>query len=523
MLLILFAFLSLLNQASPKRPTGTLSTSTPSTPISKSIPTTTASSLSTSTHSKTTQTKDLPQQPIQSIQAKTITHSNTPKYFSRPGVSGKSLQDPDVLDNLVTAADRFAQQMHVTKAVSLLSIANNYCDLQSLKDRIKNHLADVLENVESAKYYAGTLKIPTSLDLELMPPEELKQDVGGTSQLIFLLLDIGEIELAQNVSRRAAKLLKHAIESTSELSATCDPFSDTAGNEVLNGPLMDIVKNLLGIMVKAGVFDKAGELASLLIDSVVAPFDDWGQWLQPPLDMMDGLGDEDGNDNDNDGDDDDDEDGSARRNQAGQDAAVSLRSTLMLALHAASLVKEADQISPMQMLQDRIAVNQAAVTDPSFQLKQGLAHSGNGNAPANQEAQLLLALQTRFAPFVRQVVQNRGAPVVGQDDPLRGPSAQSIAAGWNDGQPTIHDFIKHIPALRETDRHIPRIDGRTLSMKDFVRDYVKASKPVILTGLTDKWRARKAWTKASLLRRFSKHFISVNNASETFPLQACRF
>ena len=72
----------------------------------------------------------------------------------------------------------------VTKAVSLLSIANNYCDLQSLKDRIKNHLADVLENVESAKYYAGTLKIPTSLDLELMPPEELKQDVGSMPSTI---------------------------------------------------------------------------------------------------------------------------------------------------------------------------------------------------------------------------------------------------------------------------------------------------------------------------------------------------
>ncbi|WKY08126.1 hypothetical protein Q1695_007542 [Nippostrongylus brasiliensis] len=49
---------------------------------------------------------------------------------------------------------------------------------------------------------------------------------------------------------------------------------------------------------------------------------------------------------------------------------------------------------------------------------------------------------------------------------------------------------------------MPRVDGTTLSVGDFVEKYEKPRTPCILLGLTDKWKAHKNWTIENLIEKY---------------------
>ncbi|VDL79065.1 unnamed protein product [Nippostrongylus brasiliensis] len=49
---------------------------------------------------------------------------------------------------------------------------------------------------------------------------------------------------------------------------------------------------------------------------------------------------------------------------------------------------------------------------------------------------------------------------------------------------------------------MPRVDGTTLSVGDFVEKYEKSRTPCILLGLTDKWKAHKSWTIENLIEKY---------------------
>uniref|UniRef100_A0A1I7TDX6 Cupin_8 domain-containing protein n=1 Tax=Caenorhabditis tropicalis TaxID=1561998 RepID=A0A1I7TDX6_9PELO len=60
-----------------------------------------------------------------------------------------------------------------------------------------------------------------------------------------------------------------------------------------------------------------------------------------------------------------------------------------------------------------------------------------------------------------------------------------------------------LPPLKDT---ITRVDGRTITVKEFRRDYERPSIPIILTGLTDEWTAKEKWT----MERLSKKYRNQN-------------
>ncbi len=63
---------------------------------------------------------------------------------------------------------------------------------------------------------------------------------------------------------------------------------------------------------------------------------------------------------------------------------------------------------------------------------------------------------------------------------------------------------------------IPRVAG--LSVEEFERQYRAPGKPVVLTGKTDDWHARKRWTLASLRERFGQLRVkAVMNQPEGVP------
>ena len=43
------------------------------------------------------------------------------------------------------------------------------------------------------------------------------------------------------------------------------------------------------------------------------------------------------------------------------------------------------------------------------------------------------------------------------------------------------------------DEEVPTVDARDLSPAQFVERYLKPNLPVLITGLTDGWRARREW------------------------------
>jgi hypothetical protein len=43
---------------------------------------------------------------------------------------------------------------------------------------------------------------------------------------------------------------------------------------------------------------------------------------------------------------------------------------------------------------------------------------------------------------------------------------------------------------------VERVDGESLSYAEFVHRFMAPNRPVVLTGLTSSWRARKDWTLA---------------------------
>ena len=55
--------------------------------------------------------------------------------------------------------------------------------------------------------------------------------------------------------------------------------------------------------------------------------------------------------------------------------------------------------------------------------------------------------------------------------------------------------------------NIDRVNGREMSYKEFLEKYMKKNEPVLLTGLTDDWKACEEWVTNSGIPKLS--FLSA--------------
>lgn len=51
--------------------------------------------------------------------------------------------------------------------------------------------------------------------------------------------------------------------------------------------------------------------------------------------------------------------------------------------------------------------------------------------------------------------------------------------------------------------HVERIDANKVSLEDFIEKYEKPYQPVIITGVTENWKASYKWTLEVSLAYFS--------------------
>ncbi|CAJ0603157.1 unnamed protein product [Cylicocyclus nassatus] len=90
-------------------------------------------------------------------------------------------------------------------------------------------------------------------------------------------------------------------------------------------------------------------------------------------------------------------------------------------------------------------------------------------------------------------------------DRLR-PDLEKI--GW-DAMNLAKNF--KLPALQED---MARVDGLTLSLKDFRQKYEVPRVPCVIAGLTERWKARKNWTFEKFLRNYSNEYFKCGETPE---------
>ncbi|MBN1207258.1 MAG: cupin-like domain-containing protein [Myxococcaceae bacterium] len=94
-----------------------------------------------------------------------------------------------------------------------------------------------------------------------------------------------------------------------------------------------------------------------------------------------------------------------------------------------------------------------------------------------------------------------GAPPPASEDSM--PVEPRADGGW---------ATQPVPELHSTLRTIERRDR--LSPEEFLAEYARKNRPVLLTGLLEDWPAWEAWTKSSLLQRYGDHRVQVRRSSD---------
>ncbi|KAJ3212564.1 hypothetical protein HDU82_000503 [Entophlyctis luteolus] len=80
----------------------------------------------------------------------------------------------------------------------------------------------------------------------------------------------------------------------------------------------------------------------------------------------------------------------------------------------------------------------------------------------------------------------------------------------------------HIPDYLDK---VPRIDIHRISQQEFIERFERPALPVVLTGVTDNWKARENWTPQKLLERFhnEKFKIGEDDDEKTVHIQFSHF
>jgi tetratricopeptide (TPR) repeat protein len=94
-----------------------------------------------------------------------------------------------------------------------------------------------------------------------------------------------------------------------------------------------------------------------------------------------------------------------------------------------------------------------------------------------------------------------GAPPPAAEDSL--PVEPRADGGW---------ATQPVPELHSPLRTIER--RHRLSPEEFITEYARKNRPVLLSGLLDDWPAWEAWTKAAILQRHGEHQVQVRRSSD---------
>ena len=70
----------------------------------------------------------------------------------------------------------------------------------------------------------------------------------------------------------------------------------------------------------------------------------------------------------------------------------------------------------------------------------------------------------------------------------------------------VHSFDA---SLGRPEDNVPRVDCSSLSHQDFIEQYEKKCKPVVLTGCQKHWLANRKWTLKVSFYTFASHFICL--------------
>jgi tetratricopeptide (TPR) repeat protein len=93
-----------------------------------------------------------------------------------------------------------------------------------------------------------------------------------------------------------------------------------------------------------------------------------------------------------------------------------------------------------------------------------------------------------------------GAPASTVEEPIRGTHADG---GW---------ATEPVPELNSPVRNIER--RHRLSPEEFITEYARKNRPVLLTGLLEDWPAWQAWTRAAFLQRHGDTPVQVRRSSD---------
>jgi tetratricopeptide (TPR) repeat protein len=94
-----------------------------------------------------------------------------------------------------------------------------------------------------------------------------------------------------------------------------------------------------------------------------------------------------------------------------------------------------------------------------------------------------------------------GAPACAVDEAL--PEEAPAGGGW---------VTAPVPELHSTLRNIER--RHQLSPEEFIAEYARKNRPVLLSGLLEDWPAWQAWTRSAILQRYGDERVQVRKSSD---------
>lgn len=70
---------------------------------------------------------------------------------------------------------------------------------------------------------------------------------------------------------------------------------------------------------------------------------------------------------------------------------------------------------------------------------------------------------------------------------------------------------------------LERVHGPDLTVREFEERYERPKKPVVITGLSDAWRATTEWTEEKMLQRYGDHRFKVSHIHAPLLADTPRF
>lgn len=63
-------------------------------------------------------------------------------------------------------------------------------------------------------------------------------------------------------------------------------------------------------------------------------------------------------------------------------------------------------------------------------------------------------------------------------------------------------YAQRFDEFSHVDDNTERVDANVVSCEDFIKHYESKYKPVVITGITNGWKANEKWTLARLAKKY---------------------